>query len=547
MVYYKNFCNSSDHITNIRKALEYCKLHGENGILFENETYELYDSYAVEKFCNMSNHGERNLKRIAFLLEDMDGFCIDGCGATFVLHNAMMGFCIENCKNTILKNFTVTMSDTMMLAGKVVKVFENGFAVELTYKEPYYIQNGVLRLSSNYGYDVHWHYYMTRGKEGSKDYLAHSDSRFYSITGGVEYFSSLRQDLIKVENSTLYTEIGDYIIFGVSCRHSSNIYLKNSQDTLVENVTMHRGKAMGIVAEKCTNVTVDRLTVTPNDGEYWSLNQDATHFIHCRGLINVKNCTFEEQLDDAINVHGIYTKVVEKDEKSIVVKYMHRASKGLNIYDEGTTVRTVNPLSCIPLEEYKVISVDVINIDYTRLFIEGGTQGIEIGMNIEDVTWMCDLNFTNNRLINNRARGMLIGTGGKVRIENNYFHTPGPAILFESSGDVWYESGGTNYVVIRKNLFEGCNQTHSWGQAAISTKPRKVFDGNNYFHKKIEISENLFKGNYGELIYADNVETLIFNNNTLHDHKKGVGRTVNVKNLVGDCDELTSKNQQFSK
>ena len=168
-------------------------------------------------------------------------------------------------------------------------------------------------------------------------------------------------------------------------------------------------------------------------------------------------------------------------------------------------------------------------------------------MNIEDFAWVCDLNFTNNCLLNNRARGMLIGTGGRVRIENNYFHTPGPAILFESSGDVWYESGGTNDVVIHKNLFYACNQTQAWGQAAISTKPRKVFDGSNYFHKKIEISENLFKDNYGELIYADNVETLIFNNNTLHDHKKGVGRTVNVKNLVGDCDELTSKNQQFSK
>ena len=51
------------------------------------------------------------------------------------------------------------------------------------------------------------------------------------------------------------------------------------------------------------------VTGKPGSGHWFSLAADATHFVYCRGKIEIRNCLFERQLDDAVNINGIYDLV----------------------------------------------------------------------------------------------------------------------------------------------------------------------------------------------------------------------------------------------
>ena len=114
---------------------------------------------------------------------------------------------------------------------------------------------------------------------------------------------------------------------------------------------------------------------------------------------------------------------------------------------------------------------------------------------------------------------MLIAAKGRVEIKNNYFNTPGVAILFESDGSKWFESGGTTNVLIKENVFENCKYTNSpnWGSHVIEVKPREEFNEGNYYHKYISITDNEFKDCNAPLIYADNIEKIEVKDNKLNN------------------------------
>ena len=101
-------------------------------------------------------------------------------------------------------------------------------------------------------------------------------------------------------------------------------------------------------------------------------------------------------------------------------------------------------------------------------------------------------------------------------IKNNYFNTPGVAILFESDGNFWFESGGTNHIEITGNTFENCCYTNgNWGRYVIQLNPREEFDGKNYYHKYIKISDNKFINCEKKLLLADTVEIIELSGNNV--------------------------------
>ena len=170
----------------------------------------------------------------------------------------------------------------------------------------------------------------------------------------------------------------------------------------------------------------------------------------------------------------------------------------------------------------RVVRAETVNMEYAKIYIEGGTDGIEVGDVIENLTKNCDLLFEGNNVRNNRARGMLIATKGKVIVKNNYFNTPGIAIFFESDAKYWFEAGSTKDVLITENTFDNCRFTKgNWGKNVIELKPREAFDGENYYHERIEISNNKFLNNGGSLLMADNVAEFIWKNNTVENQGEG--------------------------
>ena len=99
-------------------------------------------------------------------------------------------------------------------------------------------------------------------------------------------------------------------------------------------------------------------------------------------------------------------------------------------------------------------------------------------------------------------------------IENNYFNTSGCAILFQSDGVYWFESGGVYDVEIKNNTFDSCRYS-PWGNAIIDCPPRPAEEEGKYFHKKIAVASNEFIMINNEVALFNNAEEIVFEGNEI--------------------------------
>ena len=517
MINYSMFNTTENHSYNLHNVIKYCMEHREDGIVFDKGVYDFYPEMASEDVLCVSNHDIYGIQRIAFLLKDMKNFTIDGGNSEFIFHGSIIPFAIKHSENITVKNLSVDYDETMTLDTCVVNVTDGYFDVRVVNEDTYCIKGNMLYYYDESGNEDIFHYFGIRSFGDSKSFIPESKDEFRVFNPEI-YFEDLGDKKFRVYNSKLNVSVGMHLITRGTERYACNFVITDSKDVAVENVAMYKSYAMGLLAQKTENVTVDNMVVKAKENSLFSLNCDATHFVHCKGLVKVANSDFSEQQDDALNIHGVFTRIVDKTEDYILIKYMHKSAKGLNIYEKGDKIAVLNPKTLIPNGKYRISDVEVVNLNYTKLYIDGGTKDIKVGDDVEDLTWSCDLLFENNRVVNNRARGMLIAAKGEVEIKNNYFNTPGVAILFESDGEKWYESGGTTNVKIENNVFDNCEYTKgNWGSHVIEVKPREEFNDGEYYHKRIRIIENEFKNCGVPLLYADNIEIVEFMNNKINN------------------------------
>lgn len=517
MVHYSQFNVTADHAFNVCQAIRYCREHGVDKLIFDKGVYDFYPDKASEDVMYVSNHDIYGIYRIAFLLKGMKNFTVDGGGSKFLFHDCIIPFVLKNSENIVLENFSIDYDRVPSIETFVTRVEEDYLEMDVLGEETYRIDRGQLYAQDQLGLkDYPYRYIYVRGMNYDHRYL--SITRDAPAWGEVAQFEDLGDRKLRMYQKTVRVEAGTNLTLRChATRQTSNIVISECKDVSVLGVTMYRGYGMGVLAQKTENVTIDRMTVEAREGHMDSLNADATHFVHCKGLVKVANSSFREQLDDALNIHGIFTKIIEKTDDYILIKYMHHQAQGINIYDKGSVFQTLNQKTLIPNGEYEIADVDVINMNITRLYVKGGTKDIQVGDVVEDLTWSCDLLFENNKVYDNRARGMLVAAKGKAVIRNNYFNSPGVAILFESDGQYWYESGGTNHVEIVENTFENCKFTDGWGKYVITVKPREEFNEGQFYHKYIRIADNRFVDNNAPLLYADNIAHVVFENNTIEN------------------------------
>lgn len=514
MINYSAFNTTSDHSFNVHNAIAYCRTHGEDVLVFDKGRYDFYPDMASEDVLCVSNHDIYGIQRIAFLIKDMKDFTVDGGGSEFVFHGGIIPFTVKDSENVTVKNLSIDHEDTMMRDLEVINVGEGYFDALVTNSDKQYVSDGMLYYYDGYGNTDRYHYMTVRSFGDSKSFISESTDEFRVFNQNIR-FEDLGERKLRIYNAQNTVKTGMHLLTRGTVRFACNMVLTGGKNATLENVTMYKSYSMGVLAQKVENVSIDHMTVKAKDDCLYSLNTDATHFVHCKGLIKVTNSEFSEQQDDALNIHGVFTRIVDKTDDHLLIRYMHPQAKGLNIYEKGDKIAVLDSKSLIPKGHYVISDVEVVNMNYTKLYIEGGTADIQVGDDVEDLTFSCDLIFENNRVINNRARGILIAAKGNVSIKNNYFNTPGVAILFESDGEKWFESGATTHVEISKNVFESCKYSKGWGANVIEIKPRERFDEGNYYHKLIDITENSFTDCKVPLLYADNAERVVFKDNSL--------------------------------
>lgn len=255
-------------------------------------------------------------------------------------------------------------------------------------------------------------------------------------------------------------------------------------------------------------------------------------------VVRVRLCLatglYEGMMDDAINVHGTYLKVVKRvDDRTLVGRYMHGQSWGFEWGCPGDEVQFIrsNTMELVG-KQNKIISIRPYDKEQTEgarefliTFQEPVDQVIneQSGFGIENLTWTPEVLFSGNVIRNNRARGSLFSTPRKTIVENNLFdHTSGAAILLCGDCNGWFETGACRHVIIRKNRFvNALTNLFQFTNAVISIYPEipDLKGQQQYFHGGPEggivIEDNEFETFDAPILYAKSVDGLVFRNNTI--------------------------------
>lgn len=524
MVNYSLFAKTDDVAYNILTALEYCKQKNEDGLIFDKAIYNIFEDKASQGVYSMSNHTHPGIKKASFLLKDFENFTLDGGDSTFVMQDILTPVILDKCKNIKIKGFNFESKNTLNVQFEVVRSGDGWIEIRPEIGNAF-IYDGCLfagefdgkvlnpdKINKKCAMLYHFFEYdMTRNLR--------EDVPAYTIYGDddVPIISYADDGLIRLEKLKRNFPVGNHLVFISLSRCSANIFINECKDVEIFDTTLYSGIGMGIIAQNSENIDIHNFNTKLSGARCYSINADATHFVHCKGLIHIHDCVFEAQLDDALNIHSLYLKVVGITENKLLLKYMHHESKGIEIFDKGGILQISKPDTLLPYAEFVIKNVNKINYDYVEVEVEGDISVVKTGDVADEISYIPDVIFENNVISKLRSRGMLLASAGKIVVRNNVFENRGTAIKFESDGKFWFESGATKDVLISDNKFSGCKRL-KWGTAVIEVSPREKTEKDRYYHSKIEVINNSFVDCKGYIASVNNTETFIFKDNLIKNH-----------------------------
>ncbi len=500
----------------LRKALAAALESGADRLVLDGGRYILDPLWCSERSLCYSNHDKNGPKRIGALIENMSNIELDFGGAVLECHGIVTPVAIIGSSSVTVRNLTLENPTTGFLQVRVTGHNADGSII-------------VERMCGGENLAlIDGHFYVKYPYLDAL-FVPHTNIEYNGETGEIEYgtedntlgvpvaklvFTDLGFGEYRIEGGKRKPPVGNILVISATRRLGAGFFIEESENLLIENVTIHSCYGMGLIAQMSKDITLRRFCTLRNGEQYYTSDADATHFVNCTGTVTVEDSTFEGQLDDALNIHGIYTKIVAVAERELTVREMHHQSLGIKIYKPGDRIQILEPETLLPYTEKTVESVDYINSELISIKISESTSDVRVGDDVESLDRAARLVFRGNVVRNNRARGMLIATRAPALIENCYFHTSGTAIKFESDGKYWYESGGTTDVTIRGCKFDRCKHG-GWGDAVIECKPREATVDGQYFHKKINVEDNEFIMYNDLAVYFDNVAHAVFLGNEM--------------------------------
>lgn len=490
-----------------------------------------YDFYPDKKYSRelyISNHDQNQPKSIGICLEGVDSVVLNGNGAQLIFHGQMLPVAMLGVKNFRLANLSIDFEKPHI---SQITIVENDTVSGVIKYAPapwvdYEVRNGRF-VAKGHG----WENVPCAGIafEPGTRHLVYNTS---DISVGTENLTEDKPGLITApwRNNKLIP--GTIVAMRTYDRPAPGVFIADSRDVSLENVTIHYAEGMGLLAQMTENITLRNFNVClkgDDDLRYFTTQADATHFSGCKGRILSTGGLYEGMMDDAINVHGTYLKVMRKiDERSVIGEYMHPQAFGFRWGEPGDSVQFISSKtmdnfgtsmvieSIVPYDRNSVAGAKQFIISFTEplsedLDLSCGSYGME------NLTWTPEILFAGNIVRNNRARGALFSTPRKVVAERNIFdHTSGTAILLCGDCNGWFETGACRDVVIRNNKFvNALTNMFQFTNAVISIYPEipDLKNQKGYFHSGVTIYDNEFDTFDIPLLYAKSVSGLTFMNN----------------------------------
>ncbi|MDD5597637.1 MAG: hypothetical protein PHV82_06815 [Victivallaceae bacterium] len=523
MISIENFGNKADFgydtTLAVFQAVSMSRKYPAATLSFPEGEYNFRADYAYEDYYFISNNGA-GLKRSVFSIFDCTNLTIDGQNSLFVFHGLVSPFIIDISRNIALKNIIIDYEKPICSQGTVIDASANHIDLSVTEEYSYRIDGKKLILLGD-GWEFPLWSIMEFDAIEKKPVFGSGD-----CCGG----SDLSELLVeKLQDGVLRLKFpvrkipaaGNLILLRPYLRTNPGIFIKNSININITNVKIYHALAMGVVAQKSENINLEKLNtmLKPDSTRVFSAAGDAVQIVNCRGAIKIDGCLFENQTDDPINIHGIYASIFKiVSENTIILKFMQFQQEGVKIIAEKDEIKFLDKETLLPYLEARVKHVVYLNKSFFLIeTCENISQFIKERDLVENISDQPEVEISNCILRNNRARGILISTGGRVDIRSNIISVPGAGIKISGDADFWYESGAVKNVHISSNLFLNCNYVAAWGKAIIDIDP-EIKDPEKLpecYHRNILIENNIFQTFDTNIIYARSVDGLIFRNNKI--------------------------------
>ncbi len=497
--------------------------------------HEVAGGHLPERYCHTSNN-DQGLKRILFDIEGAENLVLEGAGSTLMMSGEVIPIRVGNSRSITLRNLTIDWRRPAYTQA-VVEHSELG-CIEFSYDPSLYplgVDRGRLIARDGEGWqtDFLWNLlpYHPHRREVSSKNENWQISRWHRATTPAEGRIRIEADFREI-----YAP-GTPIVLMHGNRVAPGIWVEESCGVTLENVIIHHAPAMGVLAQCSRDVSLRQVRVEPSGDRLFSTWVDAVHFVECHGHTLIEGCRLSGQFDDAVNIHAAFYKIVSHSAgRSMRVQTIHpqrfgpcgiKSGDGVAIYRRATMQRIAvgRAASVVPLnQEFHDIelaeAIPLENDCIIRRYEPGSANRIEI---------------THNNFGANRGRGILINMEHPTLIEGNHFHVSGRAIESIPDANYWWEAGPFEELVVRGNTFEDCNYGPC-GDTLIHVGP-ELPDGSDprkgAFHqsqgeslavlptepvlKNLIIEKNTIIRHSSSLLFAQSVDGLVFEGNTITD------------------------------
>lgn len=515
-----------DNVFALRSLLDEIRREEDIELVFSEGTYHFFQENASEILLFIPNHDEDGIKKAAFDLTGMKHLTITGNHSAFMFHTEIIPFLIRDCDTVEIRGISIDYARPGYSQGVILSCSSMSMTIQVDKSEfPYYVKGRRLYfIGENYCHElVRW---MELDRDFQKPVYGLVDRTFNLYDAGeAALWSEIEPGVLKVElmeGEKPFEEVskpGDYLILRHHPRSAPAFYAENSKKISLTDVDIYHATGMGVIAQRTEDLDLCRVRIMrhPTKKHVFSAEADGLHFVSCKGRIHIKDCLIENQLDDPINIHGVYGKITKVMENgSFFVHLMHHQQKGALLLKEGEPFRLLDPETMLPVAESTAVHVKRLNRDV--LLVEPGDilPSVKAGWALENMEWIPDVLVEGCTMRNNRARGILPTSAGKVVIRNNVFQVPGAGVLIEGDCRSWFESGAVKHVQILDNLFDCCAYVPNWGYAPIQITPgaARYAEGKAY-HGTVEIRKNTFRCMDKRLLFAKNVEKILWKDNII--------------------------------
>ena len=517
--------DGKDDTKALRKAAEYCRNNPGTTLYIQPGVYRLIDKEA-EKLEERAYAGElgENVEEVIFTpyYPYAKGLDFSGSVDTQVLAEDVTLLCegwmepisIIDAKNFKLSGITIDYLRKPFSQGEVVSIGNGYFDIRFSEERTITTETPLMRMT----------FWMPT---------------YNRVAPTVLYFPE--RELLGDNVVRFHHQIDSSLVGSTACViHSFHfrpaVLVLDSENTVLENVTIHSQPGMGVVGFDSKDILLKNLSVKPAPGYYQSTNTDATHFAACEGVVRFEACYFQGQGDDATNVHGYYQTINHASGRNAQLQIKART------YTHAQVIDAPRISDVLELVEKKTLK-PIKNYEVRKVKTEYGSVVCEVELSEElptdcsayylmNITKLPKFEFENCLVNSHLARGVLVKTRG-VKINNNVFRYCTGTAIHVGAESSWHEGSHAKDVTITHNMIFGCgsgsgSQAGASGIAVVIEAPDT---DKSFLHDNILIRDNMILGEGNDCgIYVGNSSNVKVEGNRVMNCKTDI-LTHSVQNM----------------